>query len=262
MFSNVTTLDLSIRRRSLFAYAIGTALYTFAIVALYPEFKNTTSLNNLTKGGSAATALFGVTGSLTSPGGWLNANIYENVFPLIMLLLTIGYGAAAIAGQDEDGTLCLLAVLPLRRTALLLQKAAAMAVQAFVLAFAAGIIVIIGRSFDLALNPWHVIGISATTFLMGIDFGIIALAISAVTGRHGVTIGISSALAAASYLLSSLAPVVGWVRPGRYFSLFYWSVGHDQIANGVSVADVAVLAFVGAGALCAAALAFRRLDLH
>jgi hypothetical protein len=47
-----------------------------------------------------------------------------------MLLLTIGYGAACLAGQDEDGTLALMAVLPVRRHAILLQKASAMALQA------------------------------------------------------------------------------------------------------------------------------------
>jgi len=72
-------------------------------VALYPSFKNSVSLNS--RSGSTAAALSGVTGPLTSPGGWLNGNIYGNFFPLIMLLLTIGYGAACLAGQDEDGTL-------------------------------------------------------------------------------------------------------------------------------------------------------------
>jgi hypothetical protein len=55
------------------------ALYTFVVVALYPSFKNSTSLDNLS--GSTAAALFGVTGPLTSPGGWLNGNIYSNFFP-------------------------------------------------------------------------------------------------------------------------------------------------------------------------------------
>ena len=48
---------------------------------------------------STVAALFGATGSLTSPTGWLNANIYSNFLPLVVLLLTIGYGASAIAGQ-------------------------------------------------------------------------------------------------------------------------------------------------------------------
>jgi ABC-2 type transport system permease protein len=57
-------------------------------VVLYPSLRHQTSLNSLS--GSTAAAPFGITGKLTSPGGWLNANIYGNFFPLIMLLLTVG----------------------------------------------------------------------------------------------------------------------------------------------------------------------------
>ena len=125
MPADITRLELRLRRRSATWYAAGMAVYTLVVVALYPAFKNQTSLNSLS--GSTAAALLGITGSLTSPAGWLNANIYANFFPLIMLLLTIGYGAACLAGQDENGTLALLAALPVRRRAIVLQKAAAMA---------------------------------------------------------------------------------------------------------------------------------------
>ena len=125
MRADITRLELTLRRRSAIGYSAGMALYTLVVAALYASFKNSTSLNGLA--GSTAAALFGVTGPLTSPGGWLNGNIYGNFFPLIMLPLTIGYGAASLAGQDEDGTLAQLAVLPLRRRTILVQKAAAMA---------------------------------------------------------------------------------------------------------------------------------------
>jgi hypothetical protein len=42
--------------------------------------------------------------------------------------------------------------------------------------------------------------------------------------------------------------------PGRYLSLFYWSVG-DQISKGVSASDCAVLVAAGLGALFAAVVA-------
>lgn len=103
MLADITRLDLRLRRRSAIGYAAGMALYTLIVVASYPSFKDQTSLNSLS--GSTAAALFGVTGKLTSSCGWLNGDIYANFFPLIMLLMTIGYGAAALAGQDEDGAL-------------------------------------------------------------------------------------------------------------------------------------------------------------
>ena len=116
MASNgITRLDLRLRRRAMYGYTLGMAAYTFVIVALYPSFKNDTSLNKLTAKGSTVAALFGASGPLTTPSGWLNANLYANFAPLILLLLTIGYGASCLAGQDEDGTLGLVATLPISR---------------------------------------------------------------------------------------------------------------------------------------------------
>jgi beta-exotoxin I transport system permease protein len=258
--ADITRLELALRRRSTLGYAAGMALYALVVVALYPSFKHTTSLNRLS--GSTAAALFGVTGPLTTPAGWLNGNIYANFFPLIMLLMTIGYGAAAIAGQDEDGTLALVAALPLPRHAIVLQKAAAMGVQALVLAAAATACVVSGRAFQLTISPGHVIAVAAALVLMGLGFGLITAAAGAATGRRGTALGIGTALAAASYLLSTLAATISWIRPGRYLSLFYYSVSNGQITTGVSASDFTVLILACGAALAAAALAFRHADLH
>ena len=259
MPADVTRLELRLRRRSAIGYAAGMALYTLVVVALYPSFKDSASLDSLS--GSAA-ALLGVTGPLTSPGGWLNANIYGNFFPLIMLLLTIGHGAACLAGQDEDGTLALIATLPASRRAILAQKLAAMTVQALLLAAVVTACVLAGRGFQLAVSPADAAATSVAIALMGLDFGLIAITAGAATGRRGTALAIASALAAASYLLSALASTIPAIRPARYLSLFYWSAGNDQISRGVNAADYAVLIMVGLCALGTAVIAFRRADLN
>jgi ABC-2 type transport system permease protein len=260
MLANITRLDLRLRRRSLIGYAAGMALYSFLVVALYPSFRNSASLDSLS--GSTAAALFGITGKLTSSSGWLNGNIYGNFFPLIMLLLTIGYGAAALAGQDEDGTLALIAALPVRRRAIVFQKASAMAAQALILAAAVTICVVAGRGFQLTVGAGDAVATAAALALMGLDFGLVTMAIGAATGRRATALGITSSLAVGSYVLGSLATTVSGIRPGRYLSLFYWSVGNDQISRGVSPGDFTVLILVGLSALAAALLAFRRADLN
>jgi ABC-2 type transport system permease protein len=262
MHPDIAWLDLANRRRSLVGYCLGMAVYALVVVAMYPAFKTSTSLDKLIASDSTAAALFGVTGRISTSGGWLNGNIYANFFPLIMLLLTIGYGAACLAGQDEDGTLGLLAVLPVRRAAIVAQKTAAMAVQAAALTVTVGVLVITGRSFQLDVTVANVASVSAAVFVMGLDFGLVTMMAGALAGRRGTAIGAGTALAAASYLVSSLAPVASWIRPGRYASLFYWSVGNSQISHGVSPGDYAVLITTGVCALAAVMLAFRRLDMH
>jgi ABC-2 type transport system permease protein len=260
--TEITRLDLLLRRRSLIGYSLGMAVYTLVVVALYPAFKNSSSLDKLIANDSTLSALFGVTGPISTSGGWLNGNLYANFLPLLMLLLTIGYGAASIAGQDEDGTLCLIAALPVRRRTIVLEKAATMTVQAAVLSVAVALCVLVGRSFELAVSPGNVASIAVTTLLLGLDFGLATMAIGAWTGSRGTALGVGTTLAAASYLLGSLAAVVSWLHPARYASLFYWSVSNDQITHGPRLGDYAVLTGVALVMVWAAARSFRRLDLH
>ena len=262
MHAEVSRLDLRLRRRSLLGYTAGMALYALIIVALYPQFKNSVSLDQITKNGNAVSALLGATGTLTSPAGWLDANIYANFLPLTMLLITVGYGASCIAGQDEDGTLCLTTALPIPRRAILLQKALTLAVQAALLGLATTICVVIGRGFGLTIPVAGIAGITIGVTLLGVDFGLLALALGAWAGRRGTALGITASIAAASYLVSSLAPVVAWIRPARYASLFYWSVGNAQLTTGLTAASSAILAATGIALLAAAAAAFNHLDLH
>lgn len=189
-------------------------------------------------------------------------NAYTNFLPLIMLLLTIGYGAGAIAGQNEDGTLALLVVLPLARPRILTAKAATMIMQALTLALTVAACLYLGRAFQLTLDPWHVATATLAVLLLGIDLGLIALALGAATGSRGNAIGISSALAAVCYLISSLAPVVHWIQPLRNASLFNWAVGNEQLTNGAGPGSFAVLVAVAIAAAIAATTTFRRLDIR
>lgn len=262
MRTEIARLDVLLRRRSLIGYSLGMALYTLVVVALYPAFKDSTSLDKLIADDRAISALFGITGPLSSSGGWLNGNIYANFLPLLMLILTLGYGAGSLAGQDEDGTLCLVAALPVRRRTVVLEKVAVMVLQAAALAATVAAFVLLGRAFDLTVAVADVAAISATTLLLGLDFGLVAMAIGARTGSRATALGATTALASASYLLGSLAGVVSWLHPARYASLFYWSVGNDQISRGADLADYAVLVAVALAAAYAAVVAFEKLDLH
>jgi ABC-2 type transport system permease protein len=262
MRGDVVALDVGARWRSLLGYSLGMAVYAVVVVALYPAFKDSTSLDDMIKNDPTASALFGVSGSITTSGGWLNGNIYANFFPLLMLLLTVGYGAASLAGQDEDGTLCLLAVLPVARRRIVLEKVAAMFVQAAVLSAVVALCVLAGRSFQLDVRPWDVGAVSVAVLLLGLDFGLVTMAVGAATGSRATAIGVGTAVAAAAYLVSSLAPVVSWLHPARYLSLFYWTVGDNQISDGVTIADFAVLVVAGLCALAATLAFFERLDLH
>ncbi len=262
MTTEILGRDLAERRRSLFAYTAGMAAYVLVVVAIYPAFKDSTSLDSFASSNAGLAAVFGVSGSLTSSAGWLSANVYANFFPLVLLLLSVGYGAACIAGQEESGLLELTLSLPFRRTTVVAEKIGALAVQVAVLSVVVFLTSWCGTFFQMDLSVSRLAMTTAATGLMAVDFGLLALALGAVTGNRGLSIGIATVVAAASYLVSSLAPVVSAIEPFRILSLFYWSVGDNQLSSGTSAASYGVLVGVGALTAVAGLILFERHDLR
>lgn len=259
---NVTRLDLRERRRSLVLFPLGLAAYTLVIVVLYPTFKDDSGLASLTEENSALLALFGASGSITSPVGWINANLYGNFVPLIILLVTIGYGASAFAGQNESGILGLVATLPVSRTQLVLAKIAALAALATPVSVVTMLCVLVGRAFELPIGIGPLVGVTISMVLLGLAFGALSLAIGAATGSRGTALGATAAVAVVAYLISSLAPAVHWIHSIRYLSPIWWAGGAGQLGTGLGVGDLLALigATVATGAL--AVVAVRHMDIH
>jgi ABC-2 type transport system permease protein len=262
MHTDLTRLDLRLRRRGLWAYTIGMGAYAVLIVAIYPTFKDDASLESLASGNSSLAALLGISGSLTSPSGWMNANIYANFLPLVVLLMTIGYGASAVAGQDEDGALGLTATLPVRRSSLGAQKVAALVAIALPVSAVTLLAGLAGRRFEVTLETGPLVAATIGVTGLGVIFGLLALLIGALTGSRATALGVTSAVAVLSYVISALAPVVSWVHDIRWASPFFWSVGDGQITSGLGIASSFAMAATAAVLAAAAVWAVDRMDIH
>ncbi len=262
MHADIARIDLRLRRRMTLWFTVGLALYTFLVVAMYPAVKSDTALGSLTADNPTVAALLGVQGSLTSPTGWVDGNLYANFLPLMILLLTIGYGASCIAGQSEDGSLGLVATLPLSRRRLAGEKAVVLALLAIPACIVTMALVLLGRRYELPLPTAAVVGTTVAVLVMGVDFGLVAMLVGVVSGSRGLALGLTAALAAASYLISSLAPVVSWAATIRRGSLFFWALGGEPLTTPPSAGAWAVLLLVGLGLFGAVAGRIGRLDIR
>lgn len=259
---DVARIDLHLRRRSMIWFALGLAAYAFLIIVMYPSVKSDDALGALTTDNPTVAALLGVNGSLTSPVGWVNGNLYSNFLPLMILLMTIGYGASSFAGQSEDGSLGLVATLPISRRRIVREKNFVLAMLALPIALAAMICILLGGHYDLELPSGAVVGTTFAVWIMGVNFGLLAMILGILTSSRGIALGLTSAIAAVSFLVSSLAPVVSWVHALRPASLFYWAVGSDQLMNGPSATAWAVLAGVALVLHLTAAALVDRMDIR
>jgi ABC-2 type transport system permease protein len=97
---------LRARLRSTIFWTIGVAAVLVVTAAFYPSLKNFFA-DFQTQGSAGVSSLLGLTGNIdpSSPLGYLWSNLYSNTVPWILMALGISLGAAAIAGDEETGTL-------------------------------------------------------------------------------------------------------------------------------------------------------------
>jgi len=259
---SLARLDLRLRRRALVGTAVGAMAYLLLVIAAYPSFRGDTSLSTMLESNPSAAAALGISGSITSTSGWLSANMYANLAPLLALMLTIGYGAAAIAGANADGQLGLVATLPIKRASIVCHKVAELVVVSLVVPVASFVVCLFAPRFQLTPDWGSLIGVTATLGLLALDFGVIAMFLGAITHSRSAALGITSGLAAASYLISSLAPVVAVAERARWLSPFFWAVGHDQLARGVTPLQLVALVSLAAIVAAATVPVFRRMDVQ
>lgn len=124
----------------------------------------------------SAAAAFGISGSITTPAGWLSANLYANFGPLLALLLSIGYGAWAIAGQNANGMLAIIATQPLSRVRIVVAKLGALLAVATVVPAVTFAVCLAGPQFELSPDWGRLAAVSGAMALLAFDFGALALA--------------------------------------------------------------------------------------
>lgn len=180
------------------------------------------------------------------------------------LVFAVGFGAAAVAGERQRGTLEVLLSRPLsrRRVYLTLAVAGAVFVAVTIAALVLGALVgaaATGRTAELGPGNLPIMWLNGTLLFWA--FGAIALLASVSFDRLTPAIGISLAVVLVSYfldVLGSLWPDAKWLQP---YSLFHYVDAKADLAGLPHGSDFLVLAVVIAVAVGAALLIFPRRDL-
>ncbi|HYU59087.1 MAG TPA: ABC transporter permease subunit, partial [Actinomycetota bacterium] len=196
-------------RRALVWWSLGMLLLAMTALGFYPSIKaSAADLQKLIQGlPQGLRHLFlGNAPDFTSPAGYLNGRVFSTIAPILLLVYAVGAGARALAGEERGHTLDLLLSTPLPRRRLALEKLAAMATGLFVLALVLWVaLAALGPAFELDVSPGRVAAATFSSYLFALALGAVALAVGGATGSRGSAIGIPTTLAAAGFLLVSLA---------------------------------------------------------
>jgi len=260
-----TRRDVADHSKALAGWCAGATLYVLLIAAIFPSLSDSASLDKLVENyPDALKSLFGISsgGSLSSGAGFLDAELFSFMLPLLVLVLGIGSGARAFAGEEDAGRLELVLAYPVRRRDAVVAKSVALVAQVLAVCACVGIaIAILNPIFGLGISVNHVAMATIELFLLGALFGWLSLAVGAATGSHGLAVGLSAGLAAGSYLISGLHGLASWLDPFRFLSAFWW-IGNSPLQNGIRGSGVLVLVLAALGALLVSAMLVERRDLE
>ena len=224
------------RRRGLVGWALGIAAYVVLQTSFYPSVRNSEFQRAIARYPEGLKAFFGGAQSFdfSTGSGYLDVELFSLVVPALLVIAAIGFGVAALAGEQERGTLDLLLANPLTRRRVVLEKTVAMAATLAMLS----VVVFVTLA---VMNPIVDLGVGLTDLgaaclgaaLVGFGFGMVAMLVGAASGSRAVAIGVPAALFVASYLLVGLAGLVTWLEPFRIVSPLYHATGTHPLTNGL-----------------------------
>lgn len=264
MLRNVYLKTLRDARRATMWWTIGLVAMAAWVAGLYPSYEKVAAdmQKFFDEAPAAMRVFFGGELNIGTPEGFFNTELFSFMVPLLLIILAVGHGQRALAGEEKRGTLDLLLASPISRRRLVLDKAAAMTTAvlwASVVLAAALVIAVLITGIDLSLL--RLVQASFAAGMLAVAFGAIALAVGAATGSTGAAIGVTSAIGLGTYLLNGLAQLIDVLEPYRYLSPFYYYAEGTPLLYGPTWMHIGVLGGIAAAGIAASLVTFERRDL-
>jgi ABC-2 type transport system permease protein len=265
VLSSVFAKTLRERLRAFRWWCLGTVGFVTLYGSVYPSIHGLKVLNDLVK--NYPQALKGFVGfggdlNIASGAGYLGTEVFSFWGPIVLLAVAIAAGSSAIAGEEERGTLDLLLSLPVSRARCLLEKLAALVCELLALAFVMWImLVIVSSAAGMGVSAANLGAATLGVVLFALDFGLLALAIGAATGRRALAIGLSATLAVAADVLNALAPLASWLDSVKVISPYYYYSHGDPLRYGIDATNTLILLAIAVVFAASAPLLFRRRDI-
>ena len=262
MLSSVFAKGVRDQRWSLLGWATGIITLVLVEAAVWPSMRDLPSLEELLSGYPEALRELFALDAMNTGIGFLNAELFTLILPLMFIVFAVSRGARLVAGEEEQGLLDVVLVTRVTTTSLLLQKAAALATAVAVLAVVLMVMVLVcSPVFDLGIGFGDLAPAVLAMWLLGTEFGFVSLAVGAVTGRRAVALAVGGTLAVASYTLYALGQIVDSVKPWQPFSPIDQAVNAGPLGGGVP-ASFGWLALGIVLVILAAAPPFGRRDIR
>ncbi|MGD9738644.1 MAG: ABC transporter permease subunit [Bauldia sp.] len=267
MLNNVFLKTLRDRRRSLVWWSLGVFVFALFIGLFWPILRDSQDQLRtvLATFPDELFGLFGVASAdeMFTPAGYVSSRAFGLLVPVVFAVYAAAMGAQLIAGEEEAHTMDLLLANPVPRERIVWQKWLAMVAVMAILGLALlAAVVIADIAFGLGIPFDRYFAASLQATLLGLVFGSVAFAAGALGAPRGLTLGIVSALAVATFLVNSLGTVTDWMEKVRVVSPFYYYDSKRPLVEGFDVVNALILAAVAVAGVLVARWGFPRRDVR
>lgn len=249
------------RRLLVWSVAAGGVAVLALQIAVYPSIRD--SLDEMSETlPDSFTAMMG-TAEFSSPQGFLQAETYGLMAPLLVMIVAVSTGASGVAGSEENGRLTMLATAGISRRAIGVAAATAMVAAVTLVTVAYWCATIGGGIFgDIDIGIAELTAAALSLWALGIAVGGLSFAVATGLGRRGVAVAVSSALAIGSFVAYGLLPLVGGLEWARHISLWFPYAEHQPLWNGFDISSFVILVGIGSAAAAVGITGLERRDLR
>ena len=196
-------------------------------------------------------------------GGLAVGYVFGSFGAVVVAVMALVTGSAAIAGEERNGTMNILLANPRSRTHVLLSKAVAL-----VLLTGATVFVMwapvhpIAAVLNVEIGGLHVEALALHLYVNAVFYGMLALAVGAVTGDRDTATGAATGILALSFFAVGLLPLVEGLEGLRKAFPWYYFDGSEPVYNGIAWGHLVALLVASAALLVVAVAGFNRRDLR
>ncbi len=250
-------------RRSLAGWSLAVAAVTAMYAAFWPTVGENPELSKALDSYPQAMKEAFHMEDLSDPANYLGSTVFGLLIPLLLAVFAIAYGAKAVAGDEEAGTLDLVLAHPVSRVSLALQRVGAMAAGVAILC-GATFLALLGVRGPAGMERISVGGMAAICVqlaLFGVLVAALAYAVGAATGRRAYAVTGGAVVAVLAYLADSFLVQVEALRWTEKVSPFQWFLGGEPLKHGLQWGDSALLLAVAVALVFAGTWRFQRRDV-
>lgn len=265
-FIAIINKEIYVRRWALISFTAGSVAFLLLYVLIYPSFQHETAKFNelLQSYPKAVLKAFNIENlQFSSIEGYVSAEHFSFVWPLLAIFLAIGTAGNSIAGEIEKGTIALTLSMPIKRSKIYLAKISSGIVS--ISAFAViTILALIPLSWinGVTVHYNHVVKVAILGTFFALAIYCLATMFSALSSEKSKVYFWTGGILVSMYVANIVSGLVNSLKDLQYVSLFHYFAADKAIVQGIiNMQSIAVFTVLSLLSLLIGYLIFIKRDI-